>query len=57
MDIFYFAYIDTLYKKKTDKILPQNIARKDKVYSSEEVFWKNKILKKKKKGLKNRIPG
>ena len=52
-----FARVHTLYKRKADKVLPQNVARTDGERPGGEIFWKDKILKAEREKLKDRKPG
>lgn len=51
------AKVHTLYKRKGEKVLPQNVARKDGARPGGEVFWKDKILIEEEARRKDRIPG
>jgi len=52
-----FAKVSTLYKRKGEKVLPQNVARTDGAAPGGETFWKEKILEQEKEKLKGRTPG
>ena len=52
-----FARASTLYKRKGEKVLPQNVTRTDGASPGGETFWKEKILEQEKEKLKGRQPG
>jgi len=57
VDMSCFARVSTLYKKKGEKVLPQNVPRTDGAPPGGEIFWKDEILKQEKEKLKSRKPG
>ena len=57
VDMTCFARVSTLYKRKADKVMPQNVARKDGTRPGGEVFWKDKILDAEKEEQQGREPG
>jgi hypothetical protein len=52
-----FAKVNTMYKRKSQKVQPQNVARKDGTTPGGDVFWKDGILKMERELLKDREPG
>jgi hypothetical protein len=52
-----FARVSTMYKRKGQKVLPQNVARTDGATPGGEVFWKDSILKQEQEMLKGRSQG
>ena len=52
----HFASVNTLYKRKGVKVLPQNVARTDGAAPGGVVFWKDKILVGEKMRPRNRKP-
>jgi hypothetical protein len=50
------AHISTLYKRKGEKVLPQNVRKTDGSMPGGEKFWKNKILEREAIRMKNRPP-
>src|SRR2546423_1083670 len=56
VDMSFFAKVNTTYKRKGQKILPQNVARKDGAISNGGIFWKDGILRMEQELLKDREP-
>jgi len=57
VDMSCFAKVNTLYKRKGEKVLPQNVARTDGASPGGETFWKDRVLKQEKEKLKSRESG
>ena len=52
VDMSCFTKVNTMYKRKSQKVQPQNVARKDGTTLGGDIFWKDGILKMERELLK-----